>query len=184
MKRLYIFAFFVFLISCKTEDSKPEKAENKEDVSLLEPKEVLAEDSLSVAVYNFDGLEPLLNKKDDKTYIINFWATWCKPCIKELPYFEKINAEYKNKKVEVILVSMDFPKMYKSHLIPFIEKRGLQSRVVALDDPKQNTWIPKVNEDWSGAIPATLIYNKDKREFYERSFEYEELENTVQQFLK
>lgn len=134
-------------------------------------------------IYNFDQLEPLLNRKDNKTYVINFWATWCAPCVKELPYFEKINAEQKNANVEVVLVSLDMKKMWESHLIPFIEKKDLKSKIVILDDPKQHTWIPKVNADWSGAIPATIIYNGDKRAFYEQSFTYDELKNHLDKFI-
>ena len=134
-------------------------------------------------VYDFDGLESLLSTTDNKTYVVNFWATWCVPCIKELPYFESLNTNYKNKDVEVILVSLDFPKHYDKKLKPFIKTHNLKSRIVALDDVDSNRWIPKVNEAWSGAIPATLIFNKSKSEFYERSFNYEELQNEVKQFL-
>ena len=73
-------------------------------------------------VYDFDGLEPLLYKEDDKTYIVNFWATWCKPCIEEMPHFERVYAEQKNNNVEVILVSLDMPNMWKTQLEPFVEK--------------------------------------------------------------
>ncbi|WP_040278903.1 redoxin domain-containing protein [Psychroserpens damuponensis] len=136
-------------------------------------------------VYNYNELEAYLKTKDDnKTYVINFWATWCAPCVKELPYFEALNANYSNKNVEVILVSLDFPKQIESKLVPFLAKKGLQSEVVVLDDVDSNTWIPKVNKDWSGAIPATVIYNKDKSKFYERSFDYKALETEVKQFLK
>ncbi len=134
-------------------------------------------------VYDFEALEPLLNKTDDKVHVINFWATWCAPCIKELPYFEELNANYKSKNVEVVLVSLDFPKQYDNKLKPYIIKNKLMSQVIALDDTDTNTWIPKVDEDWSGAIPATIIYNKDKRRFYERSFNYEELQKEVKNFL-
>lgn len=134
-------------------------------------------------VYNFEGFESFLSRKDDKTYVINFWATWCAPCIKELPYFEIVNKKYSGNNVEVILVSLDFPKQYEKKLIPFIEKKKLESKVIALDDPKMNDWIPKIDEDWSGAIPATIIYNKDKSQFYERSFNLEELENELKQFI-
>jgi hypothetical protein len=74
------------------------------------------------------------------------------------------------------------PKMWESHLVPFIEERNLKSQVVVLDDPKQNIWIPLVDEGWSGAIPATLIYNKDKRRFYEEPFTYEELKQALSNF--
>lgn len=137
-----------------------------------------------LAVYNYTLLEPLLNKEDDKTYVINFWATWCKPCVKELPAFEKLNSEYKKKGVEVILVSLDFPNQIDDVLLPFIQKEKLKSEVILLDDPDQNNWIPKIDEKWSGSIPATLIYNKNSREFYEQSFTYTELKQKLENFLK
>ena len=135
-------------------------------------------------VYNYTLLEPLLNKEDDKTYVINFWATWCKPCVKELPVFEKLNSEYKKKGVEVILVSLDFPNQIDDVLLPFIQKEKLKSEVILLDDPDQNNWIPKIDEKWTGSIPATLIYNKNSREFYEQSFTYTELKQKLENFLK
>ena len=138
----------------------------------------------NLEVYDFNGLEKYLNIKDDNIYVINFWATWCAPCIKELPYFEQINELYEPKNVKVILVSLDFPKHYEKKLIPFIEKHDLKSKVLALNDPDSNTWIPKVSESWSGALPATLIYNKEKRQFFEQSFNYDELKTEVEQFLK
>lgn len=132
-----------------------------------------------VKVVDFKGLEPYLNKQNDTTYVINFWATWCGPCVKELPYFEKITESYKDKKVKVILVSLDFPKSYKKSLLPFLVKRGIKSEVILLNDPDSNTWISKIDKDWSGAIPATIIYNKSSRSFYEKSFSYEELESEL-----
>lgn len=137
----------------------------------------------SIPVYNFEGFKHMLNFEDDKTYIINFWATWCKPCVKEMPYFEKIGKNFKDKNVEVIFVSLDFPNNLESRVLPFIEKKNLKSRVVLLDDANQNRWIPLVSEAWSGAIPATLIYNKNKRLFYEQSFTYEQLLNELKLFL-
>ncbi|UAB75851.1 TlpA disulfide reductase family protein [Mesoflavibacter sp. SCSIO 43206] len=133
---------------------------------------------------DYNGLEKVLNKQDNKTYVVNFWATWCAPCVKELPYFERINKQYKDKNVEVVLVSLDFPKHFDTKLKNFINEKQLQSELYALNDMDSNYWIPKVNKDWSGAIPATLIYNSNKREFFEQAFEYEELERTLNKFLK
>ncbi|MFD2915722.1 TlpA disulfide reductase family protein [Psychroserpens luteus] len=151
---------------------------SSEDIKIERSKDPLK-------VFNYDELEKYLTSKDDsKTYVINFWATWCAPCVKELPYFEELNANYSNQNVEVILVSLDFPKQIETKLIPFLEKKDLKSEVVVLDDVDSNTWIPKVNKDWSGAIPATVIYNKSKTKFYERSFNYQELEKELKQFIK
>ncbi|TVZ58974.1 thiol-disulfide isomerase/thioredoxin [Flavobacteriaceae bacterium MAR_2010_105] len=173
MKQLYLLVIVVIL-SCQ--DRKNDKAE----VAIID--EVAATTELEI--YDYSGLEQFLTRKDEKTYVVNFWATWCAPCVKEMPYFEKLNAEYKNRGVEVILVSLDFPKQYDTKLKPFIKNKNLQSKVVVLDDPDANSWIPKISEDWSGSIPATLIYNKEKRQFYEQSFNFDELESEVKQFLK
>ena len=145
-------------------------------------KATVAED---IKIFDFDELEAYLSEKDEqKTYVVNFWATWCAPCVKELPYFEQLNANYSNKDVEVILVSLDFSKQIETKLKPFLKKNVLKSEVLVLSDVDANTWIPKVDKNWSGSIPATLIYNKALTKFYERSFDYEELETELKQFIK
>ena len=96
------------------------------------------------------------------------------------PAFEKLNAE--DPEVEVVLISMDFSTLIESVLIPFIKERKIEPEVIVLDDSNANDWIPQVDKNWSGAIPATVIYTKDKREFYERSFTFEELKKEVQKF--
>lgn len=139
--------------------------------------------SQNVLVTDFKGLEPLLNKQNDTTYIVNFWATWCVPCVKEMPYFQKLHDEFSGDKVKVVLVSLDFLKHLDTRLKPFIEKYRLTPQVILLNDPDANTWINKVSPEWSGALPATLFYKKKFRAFYEKSFTYEELQTIVKQNL-
>ena len=179
MKIFNLLVFLFLFFGCK----QAEKNNTENDLVIENEVEVEEIVDINLEVYNFDALEPILNRKDDKIYVVNFWATWCAPCIKELPYFEALNAEYKSKNVEVILVSLDFPKHYETKLKPFISEKSLKSKVIALNDVDSNTWIPKVDKEWSGAIPATLIYNKDKRAFYEKSFNLEELKIEVNKFL-
>lgn len=179
---LFSFVFAVALLTgCGEKPKEKEEEGTSEQAYAKVEKE--ANDKVKFPIYDYEGLEPLLYKDDGKTYIINFWATWCKPCIEELPYFEQVNVEQKNNNVEVVLVSLDMPSMWKSRLEPFVEKKELKSKVVILDDPKQNDWIPKVAEEWGGGIPATLIYNKDKRSFYEQGFTYEELNEELNKFI-
>ncbi|MBU2995353.1 TlpA family protein disulfide reductase [Cellulophaga baltica] len=138
-----------------------------------------------IKVYNYDGLDPLLHKNDDTTYIINFWATWCAPCVKELPHFQEYYEQHNHEKMKMIMVSMDDPKDITSKITPFIEKKNLQQEVIILDDPDANTWIDKINPNWSGALPFTIIYNKNKRAYFDTPFNsYEELEKAVQQTIK
>ncbi|WP_445458306.1 TlpA family protein disulfide reductase [Flavobacterium sp. HNIBRBA15423] len=166
MKRL-VFIVLVFVSSFTFAQQKKE------------PIKVYEQDGIRVESFNYNGFETFLKQKDDTIYIINFWATWCAPCIKELPYFEEIGKKYKDKNVKVLLVSLDFPKKVESSLLPFIKRKKLESNVIHLDDPDANSWIEKVNKEWSGAIPATLIYKNEDSFFYEKSFTYDELEEVL-----
>ena len=134
---------------------------------------------IEVSSLSYSELKPMLHQEGSKTYVVNFWATWCAPCIKELPYFEALN---KNQNIDVLLVSLDFPQHKESRLMPFIKKNQLQSKVVHLDDTNENFWINAIDTTWSGAIPATIIYNNQKRGFYERLFTQKELETLVESF--
>ena len=183
MKKWILLCFSLVLStqSCKQGNS------TKEISKVVESKgqevTVAKEEGVDFPIYNYEGIKPLLHKQDDKTYIVNFWATWCKPCIAELPDFEKTYAEQKDNNVEMILVSLDMPSMWKTRLVPFVKKKDLKGKVVILDDKKMNDWIPKIAEDWEGGIPATLIYNKNKRTFYPHGFTYDELNTELAKFL-
>jgi thiol-disulfide isomerase/thioredoxin len=149
----------------------------------LVPTETASAEGTQVNIYDFNGLKSLFDQDDDTLYIINFWATWCKPCIKELPYFERINKEYGGKEVKVILVSLDFRPQVEGQLIPFMVKNNLRSEVLVLHDPDANAWIEQVDPGWSGAIPATLFIREGERSFYEQSLSYEELKSIVESKL-
>jgi len=157
VKRWLFLVLAVFVLSCKNEA----------------PKE------RPIAALSFSELEPLFQKQNDTTYVINFWATWCKPCVKELPYFEKVNATASEEKIKVILVSLDFPEKLETQVMPFITKNNIQSEVILLADDNANEWIPKVDTTWSGAIPATLIYKADKRVFVEGSMTQADIESKI-----
>lgn len=148
-------------------------------VSFVVSFSAYSQQNTTVKVKNFEQLKPLLHQKNDTLYVVNFWATWCAPCIKEVPYFEQIGQKYKDKKVKVLMVSLDFPQQLESRVIPFIEKQNMKNEVVLLDDPRQNKWIPQVDEEWTGALPATLIYTRDHREFHQKEFTFDELEEII-----
>ena len=169
MKFNFFFICLFFLVSCQQRTTKDQQ--------------ILSAENDVIEVYNFDQLQTYLSNKSDKVYVVNFWATWCKPCIQELPFFEAVQAAHADK-VKVILVSLDFPDKLESQLKPFIKENKLKSQVVLLDDPYENEWIPRIDSSWTGAIPATLIFNGSKRRFYERSFTEEELENELLKFTK
>jgi thiol-disulfide isomerase/thioredoxin len=133
-----------------------------------------------VPILRFKELEPLLYNNNDTVYVINFWATWCIPCRKEIPEFEKIQNEFQNQKVKIILVSLDFANQINESLIPYLIKNQVKSKVVLLNDPDMNSWIDKVNPAWTGSLPATLFYNKNTRYFVEDELNYEKIKLNIE----
>lgn len=133
---------------------------------------------------DFSQLEPYFHKNNDTTYLINFWATTCPPCIKEIPYFEKLSKAFKEEKLEFLLINTDGKRHFESRLFPFLEKKKINLPVVALTDPNANVWTAAVNKDWYGALPYTIIYRNEDRKYYFGAFEnYAEIKNEVQLFL-
>ncbi|RZL48572.1 MAG: redoxin domain-containing protein [Pedobacter sp.] len=135
-----------------------------------------------VKTLSLNELNQRITKGNDTTYVINFWATWCGPCVDELPSFEKLQLENKNKPFKVILMSLDFKSKLKSEVIPFVQKNKIQTEVYVIQETDQQAFIDHVDKKWSGTIPATLFFNNQKqiRLFYERPFAtYKELTNKV-----
>ena len=139
-----------------------------------------------VGIYQFEGFAPWIAEPapdNDTLYVFNFWATWCGPCVAELPYFERLRQNTQGQKIRIILVSLDFVKELDKKLIPFLRRRQLSNEVLVLDQDGVNEWMERIDPEWSGSIPATLMIQGKKRRFYERVFKHEELESTVSEFL-
>ena len=133
-------------------------------------------------VVKLPDLQKVMNDPSDQVKVINFWATWCGPCIKELPLFEKLSGTRKD--VTVILVSMDMdldPNPEKVH--KFVARKKLMSQVLILDETNPNDYIDKIDKEWSGALPATIVINTKtgKRKFVERELHEGELEKLIEE---
>jgi thiol-disulfide isomerase/thioredoxin len=140
--------------------------------------------SQDIPVISFDKLAPMLEMKNDTVYMVNFWATWCTPCVEELPDILKFAGEMKNRKFRLLLVSLDMPNQLDSRVRPFIKKMNIGEKVVLLDDPDANRWINKVSTEWSGALPATLFYSRDFRQFNGEVMTYSDIRKIVEPKLK
>jgi thiol-disulfide isomerase/thioredoxin len=137
----------------------------------------------SVVQIDSGELAALTCHENDTTYVINFWATWCSPCVKEIGYFEEVHRLYQSEKLNVVMVSLDFPDQVEQRVIPFLKEKGITARVVLMTDLNYNDWIDQVDPSWSGAIPATLIYKNGERIFLEKEVSREELFNHVKQIM-
>ncbi len=129
----------------------------------------------NVKLLNINQLNERIKNGKDSTYVVNFWATWCAPCIKELPHFEKLGAEHKSEKLAVLLVSLDFKSKLQSNVIPFVKRKNLKNEVFLLNESNPQEFIDRIDPSWSGSIPATLFIKNDKRKFVESEFTYEQL---------
>ena len=145
------------------------------ELSLAQQVDVIKANQLFEMVENCDT--------NSNIQVYNFWATWCAPCIRELPQFETINEKYSN--IDVTLISVDDVDLLASKVIPFLKKRGINSRVMLLDEVDFNDIIDRIDKNWSGAIPITLIVDcsKNKRYFYEKAFEENELDETIKEII-
>ena len=92
--------------------------------------------------------------------VINFFATWCRPCVQELPWFEKTVPNYKDKQVKLLLVSLDYADDYPKNIAAFAKKNSITSQIVWLDESDPNSFCPKVDKRWEGTIPVSLMINK------------------------
>lgn len=164
MKKLLIICFFFSFLACNAQDSG----------------------TYVLKSVNYEELKSIVQKDDGKLYVVNFWATWCKPCIEELPHFMEVNELYKtDPNFKMILVSLDNVKALDTKVKRFIENNHLNVDVYLLDDNKKmNEWIPATDKSWSGAIPATVFYkNKKKVHFKEMQMTQFELEDVINENL-
>jgi thiol-disulfide isomerase/thioredoxin len=136
----------------------------------------------TVNLITLNELEHRINSSKDTTYVVNFWATWCGPCVKELPHFQKLRSELKNEPVSILLVSLDFKSKLEKQVKPFVRRRRIKSEVFLLDESNQQEYIDRVDSSWSGTIPATLFVYNGKRRFMEQTFSYSELLEAYQTF--
>ncbi len=139
-----------------------------------------AANAQSIPAYTADKLMARAKNKDT-TYIINFWATWCAPCVAELPQFTALQKRYAGQKVKVLLVSFDFPDSYPAKLSAYVKKKKLEPEVVWFSESNANEFIPKIDNAWSGALPGTMIISarNNYKLFLERTVTAAEIADIV-----
>lgn len=114
-------------------------------------------------ITSFNELEAQYFRSADSLLVINFWATWCKPCVQELPYFNEVSGQLKGQKVKFIYVSLDFMNTIEKSVKPFLKKNPFNGEVILLADQDVNNWAINIDKNWDGAIPVTLLIKNDKK---------------------
>ena len=139
-----------------------------------------------VKVIKYEELFGMIQQPTDQLIAVNFWATWCGPCVQEMPHFVEVNDQYKdNPNFKLIFVSMDRAKQLEK-VKQFINDYKINAEVVLLDDNKRmNEWIPAIDKSWSGNIPVTAFYqNGEKVHFVGQEMDKSELEHHIKTYIK
>lgn len=155
-------------------------------VAYLHAQEQNISESSFKGVIRFEDYQSLISKKDTKLYVVNFWATWCGPCVEELPYFMAINQRFAERNdFKMLLISLDNKRLIESELLPFLKKHNITADVYLLDDVKRmNYWMPAVDKGWTGSIPATVFYKNGKKlSFHEKMLNDNDLLRIIQQHI-
>lgn len=132
--------------------------------------------SQSIPAWKITDVEKYIASGNGDVLVINCWATFCKPCVAEIPSFISITNKYKDQHVKLLLVSLDLPSAYPKKIGAFAKQHKFNTQIVWLDETNADYFCPKLDPQWSGSIPATLIINT--KTGYRKFFE-EELEATV-----
>ena len=126
------------------------------------------------------------NKTNDTVYVVNFWATFCKPCVAEIPGFISTCEKYKDRKVKLLLVSLDLPEYYPAKIRAFVKKNKFNTHLAWLNETNADIFCPMIDKKWSGAIPATIIVNNKTgfRKFFEDEMSPVQFENAIKSAME
>lgn len=139
----------------------------------------------SVARWKITDVEKYIAAAKGEVLVINFWATFCKPCVAEIPSFIGITNKYKADKVKLLLVSLDLPAAYPAKISSFAKKHQFNTRIVWLNETNADYFCPRIDSSWSGSIPATLILNTKTgyRKFFEEEIPEAKFEEAIKEAM-
>ena len=163
--QILFFCIFSILVSCQS-------------------KETSYNDTIEV-LEQFSDLQSIIDSDKNTLWVINFWATSCPPCLKEMPHFKELEKEFQDKNLKILLISLDQVKHLESRVYPFVKKYEIVPEVALLEDQNYSAWTVKIDSTWYGALPATVIIKGENRKFRFGIYQsYKELLDDVNEINK
>ena len=136
----------------------------------------------SVKNWKIEDYEQFITNVKANIVVVNFWATFCRPCLRELPDIIRI---CKKENIMLMLVSVDTRSLFPRKLNLFVKQRNWNTPVAWLNETNADYFCPRVDAKWSGSIPATIIVNKKngKRKFVEGDMNAKEFSKALEEVL-
>ncbi|MEP6713731.1 MAG: TlpA disulfide reductase family protein [Ferruginibacter sp.] len=131
-------------------------------------------------------VEKYISADSSDVLVISFWATFCKPCVAEIPSFINLTNKYKSSHVKLLLISLDLPSYYPAKISKFAKQHNFNANIAWLNETDADYFCPKLDSNWSGAIPATLIINTKTgyRKFFEEEIAAKDFEKELEKAMR
>jgi len=107
------------------------------------------------------AIKELVREQRGQVVLLNFWATWCPPCLVEFPEIVAIEKTYRDRGLAVISVSADAPKKIDSDLLPFLETHPPDFPIYIMQTDDRNEFMRLIDPEWNGDIPATFFIDRE-----------------------
>lgn len=154
-----------------------------EEMEKLETSEVMTKAySGEIPVVDEVWLKEKIENRNGKLLFINFWATWCVPCVEEFPDLVKIYDKHKDSDFEFLSVSVNLPSEIETKVKPFLIEQNANFPVVVVEEKRSEEVINLINPEWNGAVPVTVIYNEDgnRAEFIADAKDYDFFNRSIE----
>ena len=124
-------------------------------------------------------------KNSKHPVMVSFWATWCAPCVEEIPWLQEAAEKHQKDSVELILVSLVFASYYPKKITDFIKEKNFKATFLWLDETDADYFCPRIDPKWDGTIPVTLLVNNKTgyRKFVNRQLTDRQVGPEVKQLI-
>lgn len=186
MKKIILSTLFALtIVSCKKEADKTTEFNAVND-SISNASQKPAPIMASLKSLDPKQTTDFLQTKNDTLYVTNFFATWCGPCVREIPHFKDKIKELKGQPVKITFISLDTKEVWNSEVPTFVDKQGIRENTILLDGGSLDETFFKNNfKEWKGdAIPFTYMRKGDKTDEYLGMMTSDLLNSKIDSFIK
>lgn len=144
-----------------------------------------AQAQVSIPEWKIADLDNFI-KSEKKPFVLSLWATFCKPCVAEIPYFQSTIASYGPGRIDLMLLSLDLADFYPKKIATFAQAQGFHYPIAWLNETDASEFGPHIDSAWTGAIPSSVFINPGTgyRKFYEGQLTPEQFKAALREMLR